>query len=616
MKKFVKSYEDYGIIIPPNSISEDIYTVCPICTPTRKSEHQHEKKLGVKLAEGYWNCSHCGWKSHLLTEEYQKNMKFRVLSRRVSSDLSQAIIKWFREERKISELTLRLCRVTTEYHSIRQDKTENEKERGKLIEKLCIAFNYFYKGLLVDVKYRDRLKNFALIKDASLIFYGMDDIVGKEEATIVEGEIDKLAFYEAGIKECVSVPNGVAISAKEKEHFEKTGQFFPGKAMNMEYLDVCIDDLLDKKIIYIGTDNDPAGNKLMFELVRRFGTHKCKKLNFGKYKDANDVLINEGPEALYKIKDNAENFPVEDIITVDDVAQELDHEFDHGKEKGIPTGWQTINPHFNWRSGDLVIGSGYPGQGKTTGTFNLLLATTWLYNWKWCMFTPENYPEKRVYDMLTEILIGNSSDVDIVGRMPKSQYREALSFIKKHFFLVSTKRRWSPKDMRDKKKEMLERFGINGFLTDPWNALRNKYTDISAYLENELSEEVNFATQNRLINLINAHPPTPVRDKTKVYPAPSSFEIVGGQIWSAKAYALICWHRQDTKDWYNTNTELHIQKTKDHKLIGIPTYSDPIILKLERRSNRFTEEINGKDICPFDNVIEKLFNKQTDLEGF
>ena len=43
---------------------------------------------------------------------------------------------------------------------------------------------------------------------AEKILYGLNDIAGKEEVIIVEGEIDKLSLEEAGLTNAVSVPDG------------------------------------------------------------------------------------------------------------------------------------------------------------------------------------------------------------------------------------------------------------------------------------------------------------------------------------------------------------------------------------------------------------------------
>lgn len=45
-------------------------------------------------------------------------------------------------------------------------------------------------------------------EDAEKIFYGIDDIAGAEDVIIVEGELDKLAFEVAGVRNVISVPDG------------------------------------------------------------------------------------------------------------------------------------------------------------------------------------------------------------------------------------------------------------------------------------------------------------------------------------------------------------------------------------------------------------------------
>ncbi len=46
------------------------------------------------------------------------------------------------------------------------------------------------------------------VTGAEKILFGLDDIAGQPEVIIVEGEMDKLAFEEAGFLNVVSVPDG------------------------------------------------------------------------------------------------------------------------------------------------------------------------------------------------------------------------------------------------------------------------------------------------------------------------------------------------------------------------------------------------------------------------
>jgi len=97
-------------------------------------------------------------------------------------------------------------------------------------EENTIQFNYFMGDTLVNVKYRDGRKNFKLFKGAEKVFYNINSTVGYDHCIIVEGEMDVLAFHEAGVKNVVSVPNGATLNSN-----------------NLDYLDNCIDYFEDKE---------------------------------------------------------------------------------------------------------------------------------------------------------------------------------------------------------------------------------------------------------------------------------------------------------------------------------------------------------------------------------
>ena len=68
------------------------------------------------------------------------------------------------------------------------------------VEVNALVFPYFRDGELVNVKYRGEDKSFWQIKGAEKIMFGLDDIAGAREIVIVEGEMDKLALEQAGIR--------------------------------------------------------------------------------------------------------------------------------------------------------------------------------------------------------------------------------------------------------------------------------------------------------------------------------------------------------------------------------------------------------------------------------
>jgi twinkle protein len=278
----------------------------------------------------------------------------------------------------------------------------------------------------------------------------------------------------------------------------------------------------------------------------------------------------------------------------------MEQQFDKGKIKGLSTGWKEIDPHFTWRFGEPTLLNGYFNNGKTTFEYNLMLGAAILYDWKFGAFMPENYPVNEAYDSLCEIYIGKTSDIEKHDRMNKQEYKDAAKFVHNHIKLISNNKRFSPADIRSISKQMIMQYGIVGIFTDPWKALKhhmgNKSIDL--YLEDELQEEIDFALKHKCIKVIATHPPTPIRNKEKEYPAPSAFEVKGGEVWASMIYNQMCIHIPQDRSFEDTTTELHIQKIKNQKLVGIPTRRDnPILLKFDRKSGRYTDTLGTS---PFD----------------
>ena len=132
----------------------------------------------------------------------------------------------------------------------------------------CIAFPYFRNGELVNIKFRAFAeKAFAQVKDAEQTLYGLDDIADVKTAVIVEGELDKLALEEAGIRNVVSVPDGAPEKVKAGEPNPEDAKF--------AFLANCAEYLDRPDSIILAVDNDRPGQALGEELARRLGKERC-----------------------------------------------------------------------------------------------------------------------------------------------------------------------------------------------------------------------------------------------------------------------------------------------------------------------------------------------------
>ena len=141
----------------------------------------------------------------------------------------------------------------------------------------------------------------------------------------------------------------------------------------------------------------------------------------------------------------------------------------------------------------------------------------------------------------------------------------------------------------DKFKHLVLRKGIKGVLIDPFNQLDHNYSGISEalYVAETLNKIRRFTKNYHLKFIVVAHPITMRSDKgIGDNEVPTAYRIAGGSNWFNKADNIITVHRPNPKDFRNTDADIHVQKIKFQKLVGVPTGA-PVKLKYDRPSNRF-----------------------------
>ena len=248
--------------------------------------------------------------------------------------LSNEFLSYFLK-RGISESTLKTAKVT--------QASEWMPKANTTVDTVC--FNYFRNGELINIKYRADNKDFKLSKEAEIIFYNIDSVKDKDYAIITEGEIDCLSCIEVGMKSVVSVPNGAAKGN-----------------LKLEYLETCFDAFKDKKTILLFTDNDEAGQILQKELLRRFGYDRCLKVDYPDgCKDANDILVNIGADKLKEVIRSAKEFPIEGIISIDELYRDINDFYRNGYPKGVRVGISGFDELVQFMQGQFTTVTGIPG---------------------------------------------------------------------------------------------------------------------------------------------------------------------------------------------------------------------------------------------------------------
>ena len=491
--------------------------VCPLCSHERKSQNKKAKCASYDWERGLGTCHNCNSTFQLHTYQ-RKGASDKVYIRpetpEVVNVVGTKVEEWFKG-RAISPATLKALKVTEGSEWMPQTgKTEN-----------TIQFNYFMGDQLINVKYRDGRKNFKLYKGAEKVFYNINSIVGYTDCIIVEGEMDALSLYEAGIKNVVSVPNGATINNN-----------------NLDYLDNCIDYFTDKEKIIIAVDADEAGMALQQELIRRLGAEVCYLVDFNGCKDANEYLQQYGKEKLAERIAKARPVPLENVTTFKDIESEVTDFVTNGFKPGYQIGLENFDNIFSTYTGQFITVTGIPSSGKSDFVDQMVVGYNTNYGWKTAFASPENAPTYlHAHKLMRKVWQGMPTKHDI----GKDKWNRVAEHANDNFFFIDMER-YTLEAVLRKGAELVKRKGIKCLVIDPFNKVRDvdaKSDDVNRYTMDYLQKIEMFCKKYDVLVFIVAHPTKMYKDKDGNIEEPTMYNIKGGGEWYDASYHGILVHR-------------------------------------------------------------------------
>lgn len=319
---------------------ELFFKYCPYCG----GGGHDQNTFSVNLNNGTFKCfrAGCGKQGHFvqlardfdfplqMEDGYRK--KYRKLPQRPVTTTDPAVA--YMKSRGIGEAVTKNYRITT------------QRDKNNI---LVFPF-YDGDGVLQFVKYRktdfvrgrDKNKEWSET-DTMPILFGMDRCVDFGSLVITEGQIDSLSLSEAGIPNAVSVPTG---------------------AMGFTWLDNVWDWIMKFSEIIVFGDNEKGKITLVDELSRRL-PKKIRVVRREDYlgeKDANEILVKYGTEALRVAVERAEILPVNHIKDLADVES-----VDLSTLPRILTGISGLDRVIGGMyRGQVVLLTGKRGEGKST----------------------------------------------------------------------------------------------------------------------------------------------------------------------------------------------------------------------------------------------------------
>lgn len=490
---------------------------CPLCSEDRKPENKKAKCASYDWERGLGTCHNCDRTFQLHTYQ-RKGASEKIYVRPETPDaihdVSSNVEKWF-ESRGISKQTLKALKVTEGQEFMPQTgKTEN-----------TIQFNYYMGDQLINVKYRDGRKNFKLYKGAEKVFYNINSIIGYEYAIIVEGEMDALSLYEAGIENVVSVPNGATLNSN-----------------NLDYLDNCIDYFEDKEKVIIAVDADEAGQALQRELVRRLGAEICYLVDFNGCKDANEYLLEYGKEELAKRVAKARPVPLENVTTFKDIEGEVTDFVTNGFKPGFQIGIKNFDDIFSTYTGQFITVTGIPSSGKSDFVDQMCVGYNANYGWKTAFASPENAP---TYLHAHKLMRKTWQDMPTKADIGSDKWNQIAEHVNDNYFFIDMER-YTLESVLRKGAELVKRKGIKCLVIDPFNKIRDvdcKTEDVNRYTMEYLQKIEIFAKKYDVLVFIVAHPTKMYKGSDGQIEEPTMYNIKGGGEWYDASYHGILVHR-------------------------------------------------------------------------
>src|SRR5262245_26432086 len=235
---------------------------CPVCTPSRLKHHQHLKDLSVtRIGDRVvFKCHHCGIANTLREEAAdwtppKKKQEAPKEERPLPMELlSDKAIDYLKVHRNISAEVARREGVFSTRMWFRDLGREAD----------AIGFPYRDQtGKHYATKVRALEDKAFTCHGSPQDFQGLDQIAEGEDLLIVEGEFDRLAYAECGVK-AISVPHGTS-SLPSSAPIDRAKV----QPVMSKFLVNAQAHIEKAKRIVIAVDNDKVGTAFGEELARR-----------------------------------------------------------------------------------------------------------------------------------------------------------------------------------------------------------------------------------------------------------------------------------------------------------------------------------------------------------
>ena len=397
---------------------------------------------------------------------------------------------------------------------------------------------YLEGGEVVNVKSRLTSEKAHMMETgAPLLLYNADALDaatvkdGSYSLVITEGEFDAEVIRQAGYDEVVSVPNGAP--SKKTEDIETAKRY--------EWVDRHADKLAQVRSFILAVDGDEAGSYLRADLAALLGPDRCKFVEYPEgCKDANEVLLKHGQQAVIAMLANAKDYPVKGLFRFSEFP-------DLGEVRAYPCGIPALEDYFQIVPGTLTVVTGPANHGKTS-FLTICLATAMRTLGPVAIGSFETLVKPILFDTIMQAVLQTSKS----GVASHPERNAAAHFVEQNCMVISN---LVDDDLELDLDGLLElaqasvvRNNTKLLLIDPWNEIshkRRRDETESDYTGRALRKFKHFARANDVAVFLVAHPDkSAVTSKEPI----DLYSISGSAHWANKADYGISYFRPDFSD--------------------------------------------------------------------
>lgn len=235
-----------------------------------------------------------------------------------------------------------------------------------------------------------------------------------------------------------------------------------------------------------------------------------------------------------------------------------------GLPRGALPGWPSLNALYTVADGQWTMVTGLPGSGKSEFLDAVMVNLALKGNWKFVIFSPENWPLETHHAKVIEKYIGKPFAPGPTERLDEVELDDAAHWMHGKFLFAKL----DHPDMLSILNEANDYRGAGsykfGVVIDPWNHLehyRPQGRSETEYVSQVLSEVIAWVRERNCHLWLVAHPAKLQRDKAGELPVPTPNDVSGSaHFWNKADNCLTVWRNQN--NYHNQEVRIYVQKVR------------------------------------------------------